>query len=88
MLAKDEANTERLGTVLNTTAEGLRALAVLLNPVVPKAAEKLWSALVGESAELAAQPLDEAGVWGQLKVGSKIGQLEALFPRVETEETK
>ena len=88
VLAKDEANTERLGTVLNTTAEGLRALAVLLNPVVPKAAEKLWSALVGDSAELAAQPLDEAGVWGQLKVGSKIGQLEALFPRVETEETK
>ena len=88
VLAKDEANTERLGTVLNTTAEGLRALAVLLNPVVPKAAEKLWSALVGDSAELAAQPLDEAGVWGQLKIGSKIGQLEALFPRVETEETK
>ena len=87
VLAKDEANTERLGTVLNTTAEGLRALAVLLNPITPKATAKLWSALVGDG-ELDAQVLDNAGVWGQLKAGSKISQLEPLFPRIETDEAK
>ena len=35
-LAKDDARRERLGTVLYTAAEGLRALAVLLSPVMPK----------------------------------------------------
>jgi methionyl-tRNA synthetase len=34
-LAKDDANRARLGTVLNTASEGLRALAVLLAPVMP-----------------------------------------------------
>ena len=44
-LAKDDAQRARLGTVLYTAAEGLRALAVLLSPVMPIATEKLWIAL-------------------------------------------
>ncbi len=44
-LAKDDAQRGRLGTVLYTAAEGLRALAVLLSPVMPIATEKLWVAL-------------------------------------------
>src|SRR3546814_3061224 len=44
-LAKDDAQRARLGTVLYTAAEGLRALAVLLSPVMPVATEKLWIAL-------------------------------------------
>src|SRR4029079_12611905 len=44
-LAKDDAERERLGTVLYTAAEGLRALAVLLSPVMPVSTEKLWVAL-------------------------------------------
>ncbi len=86
VLAKDEANRERLGTVLNTTAEGLRVLATLLAPVTPKATEKLWSALTaGTIGSLADQPLSDAARWGQLKVGSQLGQLEALFPRIEAD---
>ena len=49
-LAKDEAKRERLQTVLYTVAEGLRALTVLLSPVMPEATAKLWLALgVGET---------------------------------------
>lgn len=87
VLAKDEATRERLGTVLNTTAEGLRALAVLLSPVIPKAAEKLWTALGAEPVlgPLAAQPLGDAARWGQLPAGTATTALEPLFPRIEQE---
>src|SRR3954454_9523613 len=44
-LARNDAKRERLGTVLYTAAEGLRALAVLLSPFIPGATEKLWEAL-------------------------------------------
>jgi methionyl-tRNA synthetase len=85
-LAKDDAQRERLGTVLYTAAEGLRALDVLLSPVMPKATEKLWIALgAAESlGRLQDQPLREAGTWGALKPGTSVNGLAPLFPRVET----
>ena len=84
VLAKDEANRQRLGTVLYTCAEGLRALAVLLNPITPKATAKLWAGLTaGSAGNLDDQRLAEAGDWGQLKPGIKLAELEPLFPRVE-----
>ncbi|MCX6502054.1 MAG: methionine--tRNA ligase [Microbacterium sp.] len=84
-LAKDEAERERLGTVLYTAAEGLRALTVLLSPVMPIATEKLWIALgAAESiGRLDEQPLREAGQWGALRPGSSVNGLSPLFPRIE-----
>ena len=84
-LAKDDANRQRLQTVLYTAAEGLRALAVLLSPVIPKATASLWEALGAEQAlgDLAAQPLREAGRWGQLPAGTRVSPLTALFPRID-----
>ena len=86
VLAKTEETRERLGTVLYTTAEGLRALAVLLSPVIPDATAKLWTALGASSGlgELTDQNLANAGDWGQLPAGSAVASLEALFPRIET----
>jgi methionyl-tRNA synthetase len=84
-LAKDEATRDRLGTVLYTAAEGLRALAVLLSPVMPSSTEKLWAAL-GAAETLGAlreQPLREAGAWSALRPGSTVTVLTPLFPRVE-----
>ncbi|MEY4989001.1 MAG: hypothetical protein RI933_634 [Actinomycetota bacterium] len=89
VLAKSPENKERLATVLNTTLEGLRVLAVLLNPIIPKATAKLWAALGDSVGELATQQIQNAGNWGQLTTGVTLGQLEALFPRIEAEsETK
>ncbi|GAA1993582.1 methionine--tRNA ligase [Microbacterium pumilum] len=84
-LAKDDAQRERLGTVLYTAAEGLRALAVLLSPVMPIATERLWIALgAAESlGRLADQPIREAGGWGKLVPGTSANGLAPLFPRVE-----
>ena len=86
VLAKDEANRERLATVLYVASEGLRVLSVLLNPVIPKATAKLWAALTeGKLGELADQRLTEAANWDQLVQGTTIGELDVLFPRIETE---
>ncbi|MFB8387938.1 methionine--tRNA ligase [Microbacterium sp. NPDC055910] len=84
-LAKDDAQRTRLGTVLYTAAEGLRALAVLLSPVMPEATEKLWVALgAGESlGRLIDQPIREAGQWGALRAGTSVNGLAPLFPRIE-----
>ena len=88
-LAKDDSRRERLATVLYTAAEGLRALAVLLSPVIPKATAKLWAGLGAHDAlgPLDAQPLREAGDWGRLPAGTRVSALEALFPRIEQAET-
>jgi methionyl-tRNA synthetase len=85
-LARDEAQRGRLGTVLYTCAEGLRALAVLLSPVMPQATEKLWVALgAAESlGRLQDQPIREAGAWGVLRPGTSVNALAPLFPRVES----
>ncbi|GEP46877.1 methionine--tRNA ligase [Microbacterium saccharophilum] len=81
-LAKDDAQRARLGTVLYTAAEGLRALAVLLSPIMPEATRKLWTAL-GSTEALEGQLLREAGRWGRLQPGTTVSALAPLFPRVE-----
>ena len=85
VLAKSEDSRARLGTVLATATEGLRALAVLLAPVIPEAAQKLWVALGAETAlgQLADQPIRDAGTWGQLPAGTAQHDLAVLFPRIE-----
>ena len=82
VLAKDEKDRDRLATVLYTTAEGLRLLSVLLNPIVPKAAQKLWVSIGTGLGELSQQRIQQAD-WGLLPAGTKLGELEVLFPRVE-----
>ncbi|HAQ60362.1 MAG TPA: methionine--tRNA ligase [Microbacterium sp.] len=84
-LAKDDAQRGRLGTVLYTAAEGLRALAVLLSPVMPESTEKLWIALGADESigRLHDQPIRAAGTWGILRAGTPVNALAPLFPRVE-----
>ncbi|WP_407344436.1 methionine--tRNA ligase [Pengzhenrongella phosphoraccumulans] len=75
----------RLATILASSAEALRALAVLLNPVTPRAAAQLWT-LLGAQAPLGAlddQPVATAGVFGQLPPGTQITKGDSLFPRLE-----
>ncbi|WP_213813687.1 methionine--tRNA ligase [Glaciihabitans sp. dw_435] len=88
VLAKADETRARLGTVLYTATEGLRALAVLLSPVIPGATAKLWAALGAEPVlgGLTAQVITDAGTWGQLPAGSAISKLEALFPRIEQDD--
>ncbi len=84
-LAKDPAQAERLDCVLYTLAESLRIIAILISPVLPKAANGIFDQL--------AWKLDEAGresrfhladaVWGGLPDGHVLGKPVPLFPRIE-----
>ena len=77
---KDEASLARLATVLYTSAEALRIITALLYPVLPSATARIWSQLgLGDIANFRLTEL----TWGQLKLGTKLGKVEAVFPRAE-----
>jgi methionyl-tRNA synthetase len=75
----------RLDAVLYAAAESLRAIAVLVNAVMPKSAQKLWHSLGAEAGlgPLADQRIDAVAGWGQLPVGAMVSKGEILFPRIE-----
>ncbi len=86
-VAKDESEEgrARLATILYTAAESLRAVAVLLNPVMPETSQALWDSL-GAGASLGAladQPVQDAAAWGQLPAGATVTKGAVLFPRLE-----
>jgi methionyl-tRNA synthetase len=74
----------RKATILWSTAELLRVVSALAYPVLPESTAKIWS-LLGQTTAIAATPLDGLR-WGQLAPGTKLGKLQALFPRVEKTE--
>ena len=84
-VAKDPDAQGRLSTILYSSAEALRGIAVLFNPVLTESCEKLWVSLGAEAAlgSLASQRLDEAGTWGRLPAGSVVTKGAVLFPRLE-----
>lgn len=84
-LAKDPANAAKLNEVLYNTAESLRALTVLLHPIMPVTTETLWQSLGADLTlgELAAQQIASVGTWGQLPQGSRVIKGAVLFPRLE-----
>lgn len=83
-LAKDEAKRGELASVLYASAELLRILAVLIRPIMPGAAERLWEQL-GVPEPLAHQHLPAAAAWGGLAPGTRSTKGGALFPRLDTE---
>ena len=88
ILAKDPANQAELEAVLYNTAESLRALAVLLHPVMPATTEILWESL-GANAAIGAigqQEISKVATWGQLPQGATITKTPVLFPRLEVKE--
>jgi methionyl-tRNA synthetase len=82
-LAKDETRRAEVGSILYAAAETLRILAILISPVMPRAAASLWDQL-GIPEALEAQRLPEAASWGGLAPGTKSSKGEALFPRLES----
>jgi len=77
---KDEASLARLATVLYTSAEALRIITALLQPVLPSATSRIWQQLgLGDIAKFGLNDLK----WGQLGLGTKLGKVEPVFPRAE-----
>ncbi len=80
-LVKDENQTETLNAVLYRAAETLRWLCVLLYPVMPESAQKIY-VQIGLSADVS-QFNPENLKYGELEEGIEIGETEAVFPRID-----
>ncbi|MDY3868439.1 MAG: methionine--tRNA ligase [Pyramidobacter sp.] len=83
-----EGSVERLNTVLSVLAESLKLISMLLAPVMPKTALKIWHqlGLCGDPQNLR---FDEYQ-WGQPVLGFQtVNQGEGvLYPRIDVEEWK
>jgi len=84
VLAKDSAKTQELANVLYDAAEALRIVTILAHPVLPSSTEQIWKQL-GQQGSVEAQRIDQVD-WGQLKAGSRVGPVKAVFPRIDHQE--
>jgi methionyl-tRNA synthetase len=75
VLAKDEADPERLDEVLYNLIEGLRVTTLLVAPYLPRSSETLLAALAEEGRELAEL--------GSRSGGQSVERIPALFPKIE-----
>ncbi|MGA7549803.1 MAG: methionine--tRNA ligase [Candidatus Sulfotelmatobacter sp.] len=77
---RDEESRSRLATVLYTAAEALRIVTALAYPVIPDATAKIWVQMgLGDIKKLA---LSDLG-WGQLRLATKLGDIQPVFPRAD-----
>jgi methionyl-tRNA synthetase len=77
---QDDSSRSRLATVLYTAAEALRIATALAHPVMPEATAKIWTQMgLGDIKKLALGDL----AWGQLPLGTKLGEVQPVFPRAD-----
>ncbi len=77
---QDEESRQRLATVLYTSAEALRIVTALAHPVMPESTARIWAQMgLGDIRKF-----DLTGLqWGQLHLGTKLGDVQAVFPRAD-----
>ena len=80
-LAKDEANRERLGTVLYTLLEAIRWGATLLAPFIPATAEEILTELNTTARGYAT--IGTAEQFGALVAGESVSDSKVLFARLD-----
>lgn len=80
VLAKDESQKARLGTVLYNLLEIIRITTVLASPAMP-----LLSGKVSEQIgmDLSTAVWADAEKWGLFPAGAKVEKKEAIFPRID-----
>src|ERR1700680_3406104 len=77
---QDDESRSRLATILYTSAEALRIVTALAHPVIPDATGKIWGQL--GLGDLRKFPLSDLQ-WGQLKLGTRLGDVQPVFPRAD-----
>ena len=77
-LAKDEAQKERLGTVMYHLLESIRYIGVLLEAFMPETSKKIL-----EQLATSATSFDTLSSFGALKTGDSVGKPEPLFARLD-----
>ena len=77
---QDEDSRARLATVLYTSAEALRIVTALAHPVIPDSTARIWTQLgLGDIRKFDLTTLK----WGQLHLGTKLGEVQPVFPRAD-----
>lgn len=76
-LAKDPDQSERLDEILYNLGESVRVIAILIWPVLPGTAQKIWEQL---QLERDIPGLNDCR-WGELPEGHETGKPVPLFPR-------
>ena len=77
---QDQESREKLATVLYNSAETLRIVTALAHPVMPGATAKIWAQLgLGDIQKFNLSQLQ----WGQLRLGTRLGEVQAVFPRAD-----
>ena len=86
VLAKgaNEGDKERLEAVMYHLAESLRIIAVLVDPVIPTGAPKIWEQLGLQG--FAQAMLDDVRTFGALPTGTKVVKGDPIYPRFEIPE--
>ncbi|HEU4963419.1 MAG TPA: methionine--tRNA ligase subunit beta, partial [Bacilli bacterium] len=83
VLAKDEAQKDRLNTVLYHLAESLRISSILIQPFMTQAPAAIWEQLGLEAG--VNTTWDSAKEFGRLPVGAKVSKGVNLFQRLDVE---
>jgi methionyl-tRNA synthetase len=84
-MAKDPENAKALAALIYDLCESLRIIAILISPVLPKAAHGVFDQLNWKmklSGKEERFHLDDAK-WGGLPDGHSVGKPASLFPRIE-----
>jgi len=86
-LAKDQSAEaqQNLDRILYTALESLRIISGLVSPVLPHSAQRIWEQL-GFEDKVATHALEEFQ-WGAASLPAKIGEIVAVFPRLEPQAT-
>jgi methionyl-tRNA synthetase len=82
-LAKDPDRSDELDQALFSLAEGLRAVAILVSPVIPGSAGRLLAALGQDPEDVSL----ERARWGAGSPSAAIAPIPPLFPRVDPGES-
>ncbi len=82
LLARDESQKTRLGTVMYNLAESIRIIVTMLAPAMPALPPRVnrQIQLYDDPDQLA---WGDAGKWGLLRSGSQVSKGEILFPRID-----
>jgi methionyl-tRNA synthetase len=83
VVAKSPERRGELEAFLYRQLEQIRLMAVLVSPVIPAAARRIYG-MLGREAAIGPAELE----WGLLEPGRRLGTVEPLFPRFETTKGK
>ena len=80
ILAKNEADKPRLGTVIYNLLESIRVAAVLLVPFIPETTDSIFSQIGTDVTSY-----ESIATFGGLVAGTSVGEAKTLFARIDAE---